>query len=761
MPRGRPLVRALALGFLLLSSLSVPAAADPLDDGLRALERGAFDEGVARFTEALRAAEATGDPGRQARALVYLARARAALGQYRQAIDTLQDALKQAERAGDRALLRTIGARLGEALVAVGPPETAGAVLEQSLGLAREAGDTALAAAALNGLGNLRARQARWKEAADAYREAALLAERTGRPALAARAHVNAAGALRRAGAGGQAPAMLDAARAHLAAMPPSHDTAFALVGLGVAARELRAALPGTPAALTLQAAADLEQAGRMADGLGDRRTASYAWGYLGTLYEDERRWPEALRLTRRAVLLAQQAGAPESLYRWQWQAARLLRQTGSRDDAIAAYRRAVQTLDGIRPELAAGYDVAVTTFRESVGPLYFELVDQLLQRAGATADGGPATALLEEARDVVELLKVAELRDYFRDDCVETARAKLTRLDEVSPSAAVVYPVILSDRTELLVTLPSGLRRVVVPVTEVRMTAEVRQFRRALERRTTRQFMRPAQQLYSWLIRPLDALLAEARIDTLVFVPDGPLRTVPMGALHDGRQYLVAKYGLAITPGLTLTAPRSLDRTNLEILAVGLTQAIQGFPPLPEVAAELATIRELFAGAVLIDEEFSVANLESRLRAGRISILHVASHGEFGGTVDRTFLLAWDQRLTIDRLDRLVGLFKYRDTPLELLTLSACDTAEGDDRAALGLAGVAIKAGARSAVATLWNINDRASADLIAHFYRALRTPGVSRAAALQRAQLELLADPRYTHPGFWSPFLLINNWL
>ena len=344
----------------------------------------------------------------------------------------------------------------------------------------------------------------------------------------------------------------------------------------------------------------------------------------------------------------------------------------------------------------------------------------------------------------------------------MDTALSRVTQLDTVSPTAAVVYPILLPDRTELLVTLPSGLRRFTVPVGEPALTQEVRQLRRMLERRTTRQYLRPAQQLYDWLVRPLEAELAAAKIDSLVFVPDGALRTIPMGALHDGRRFLVEKYALAITPGLKLTDPRPLDRKNPRMLAVGVTESVHGFPPLPEVEAELVALREVFkGGTTLLNAKFSLANIERELKTGAYTMVHVASHGEFGGDVDKTFLLAYDGKLTIDRLDQLIGLFKYRDEPLELLTLSACDTAAGDDRAALGLAGVAVKAGARSAVATLWSVNDEASAELIADFYRELKGPTVSRAMALQRAQLKVLKDPRYQHPGFWSPFLLINNWL
>jgi CHAT domain-containing protein len=107
------------------------------------------------------------------------------------------------------------------------------------------------------------------------------------------------------------------------------------------------------------------------------------------------------------------------------------------------------------------------------------------------------------------------------------------------------------------------------------------------------------------------------------------------------------------------------------------------------------------------------------------------------------------------------MSLSQYRDQSVELLTLSACQTAAGDDRAALGLAGVAVKAGARSAVATLWFINDQASSQLVTEFYRQLQNPEISKAQALQQAQLMLVNDRRYQHPGYWSPFLLIGNWL
>ncbi|PYM32115.1 MAG: hypothetical protein DME17_21235, partial [Candidatus Rokuibacteriota bacterium] len=465
---------------------------------------------------------------------------------------------------------------------------------------------------------------------------------------------------------------------------------------------------------------------------------------------------------TRKAVFAAQQVNAPESLYRWQWQAGRVLRKLGVVDDAISAYRHAVQTLQSIRAELSVGFGGVQTPFRESVGPVYFELVDLLLERAASLQNAAQIGPYLIEAREAVELLKAAELRDYFRDDCVDTLLSKITSLDVLAQTAVVVYPILLPDRTELLVSLPTGLKRISVPVGAERLTREVRELRRKLEKRTTREYFPHARQLYEWLIRPLETDLAPLRIETLVFVPDGPLRTIPMAALHDGKQFLVEKYALAITPGLNLTDPRPVNRRDMKVLAVGVTEAIQGFPALPNVTVELDALRTLFKSTTLVNQQFVVARLEKELKEEPFTIVHVASHGHFGGDVKDTFLLAFDDKLTMDRLNDLIGVFKFRDDPLDLLTLSACDTAAGDDRAALGLAGVAVKAGARSALATLWDINDRVSADLVAAFYRELKeSSSVSRATALRHAQMKILTDPRYEHPGFWSPFLLINNWL
>jgi len=729
--------------------------------GLESFQRGDFEQAASSWTEASQLYEREGEIRRQCEMLIYLSQANQALGRYKEAGKNLDLALGLARKAGDQIQLASVLGALGNLYIATGPEETALKHLNEGLRISREVNNQDLSASILNNLGNLLTAQKKYEEAAAAYEESASLAKSRNNGLLTTRALINAATASIQNKQYKEAKARLDNALDQIRPLEASHDKASGLITIGLAYDELRSRLPDSSDSLLLLAHQTFSEAGTISDSIGDRRASSYAWGHLGRLYEDERRYQEALQLTRRATFAAQQVNAPESLYRWEWQTGRLLRKLGSIDDAIGAYRRAVRTLQSIRPELSVSYGAPQTSFREEMGPVYFELVDLLLQRGQSLQDPKQVAPYLIEARDTVELFKVAELRDYFRDDCVDTALSKVTKLDVVGNTTAIIYPILLADRTELLVGLPTGLKQVSVPVGTETLTKEVREFRRKLEKRTTREYLPHAQKLYDWLIRPIEPDLAAFPIDTLIFVPDGALRTIPMAALNDGKQFVIAKYAVGITPSLNLTDPRPIKREDMKVLAVGVTEAVQGFPALPNVSEELHELQTLLGSKNLVDRQFLASNFEKALKEEQFSIVHVASHGEFGNDVDKTFLLTFDDKLSLDRLNQMVGVFRFRDDPLELLTLSACDTAAGDDRAALGLAGMAIKAGARSALATLWNINDEAAVDLVVDFYRELKDSSVSRAVALQRAQLKLINNPRYEHPGFWSPFLMINNWL
>src|SRR5262245_40006405 len=519
-----------------------PSAEQFMERGMSSFQRGDFEQAAVSWTEAARSFDTEKNITRKSQALTQLAQAYRSLGQYRDALKNLESALALAEASGDRVQMASVTGTIGDVYIATGPPEAAQKYLQEALRRSKELKDDRLSAIVLNNLGNFSSSQKKYPEALSFYKESASLAKLGKNQPLAASALINAATASIQNKQAKEAKALLDEASEQIQSSGPTHDKAAGLINIGLAYLSLRSTLPESKDSLVLLAHQRFNEAGTVAEEIGDLRAASYAWGHLGKLYEEERRYPEALQLTRRATFAAQQVNAPESLYQWEWQTGRVLRRLGNVDDAIGAYRRAVRTLQSIRPELSVSYGTPQTSFRDSVGPVYFELVDLLLQRAASQQDPSQVGPYLIEARESIELFKAAELRDYFRDDCVDTALSKVTQLETVAKTAVVVYPILLPDRIELLASFPSGLKRILVPVGAEELTQEVRQFRRRLEKRTTREYLPHAEKLYDWLIRPLEADLVAASIDTLVFVPDGALRTIPMSALYDGKQFLIAK---------------------------------------------------------------------------------------------------------------------------------------------------------------------------------------------------------------------------
>jgi len=306
----------------------------------------------------------------------------------------------------------------------------------------------------------------------------------------------------------------------------------------------------------------------------------------------------------------------PEALYRWEWQTGRILRKQGQVESAVAAYRRAVQTLQPIRNDVSAGYGNATSrlSFRESEGPLFYELADLLLLQAKAAENSNNEQALLLEARDTVESLKTVELEDYLCDECVDVQRVKTRMVEAVDTNSAVIYLIPLPDRTEALVGLTSGLKRFTLEGGADELTAEVREFRRNLETRTTYAYLAQAQSLYDRLIRPMLGLLKEHQINTLVVVSDGALRTIPFAALHDGKRFLVQDFAVAVVPGLSLVEPKPLARAHSRLLLNGLSKPVQGFAALTYVPGELHSIDQSYASETLLNENFTLEELQQKL---------------------------------------------------------------------------------------------------------------------------------------------------
>lgn len=218
----------------------------------------------------------------------------------------------------------------------------------------------------------------------------------------------------------------------------------------------------------------------------------------------------------------------------------------------------------------------------------------------------------------------------------------------------------------------------------------------------------------------------------------------------------------IAIAPGLQLVNPQPLASQDIQAVVGALSESRHGFTALPAVELEVSQIQQLVKSKILLNQQFLEASLQQTVNTVPFPIVHLATHGQFSSNADDTFILAWDRMLDVNTLSDLLQSSEFfRGVPIELLILSACETATGDDRAALGLAGVAVRAGARSTLASLWQVDDEGTSILISQFYQDLGQLQATKAEALRQAQLRLLEDPTYSHPYFWSPCVLVGNWL
>ena len=667
------------------------------------------------------------------------------LGLYRQATTLLEEANQQLQSQPDE-VLKASGLRsLGVALQGLGRLEESEEVLQQSLAITQTLNDAEASAATLFQLGNTARGLPDSTEAAIAYYQQAAATART--PLTQLQAQLNHLSLQLKTDDSEDVAGLFAAIESNLDRLPPSRGGIYARVNFA----ELSTS---APTANHGEIARHLATAIVQAKDLQDTKAESYALGYLGQLYEKQGQWQTARNLTEQALILAEAANAAEIAYRWQWQLGRILKQDSSISQAIVAYQEAVKTLGKLRGDLVRDVE-AQASFRERVEPVYRELVDLLVR-------SNPTQAQLQQAREVIESLQLAELDNFFREACLD---AQPQQIDEIDPTAAVIYPIILPDRLAVILSLPDGtLRHYDTALPEVEVDRLVDEMRQSLNPAFPNQLrLQLSQQLYDWLLRPIEAELAANAIETLVFIPDGRFRNIPLAALHDGDRYTIEKYAIAISPGLQLLEPRAIDLDRLAIFTGGLTEARQGFSALPAVEFEVSQIAAKATSEIVLNREFTELTLQDRIDTIGFPIIHLATHGQFSSDPEETFILTWDDKIRVKEFtDLLTVREQNRATPIELLVLSACQTALGDSRAALGLAGLAVRSGARSTLATLWNVNDESTAVLMVKFYQQLtQQPGINKAKALRNAQLSLLQDPQYKHPYFWASFILVGNWL
>lgn len=672
-----------------------------------------------------------------------------------QAIEKLEQVNKTLGSQGDSLAKAAVLLSLGNTLENVGDLKKSRLALEESLAIHQRLKSPENIALSLLSLGNNARSQQQITQAIAFYQQTFDISPS---PLTKLQARLNHLNLLIEEKKLSTAQTLIPEIQSQLAQLPPSRPSIYTRINLAHSLDTLNA--PKSQIAPLL--ATSVQQA----RSLDDIRAEAFALGNLGNLYEKTQQLTEAINLTQQALMLAQTSNAPEIAYLWQWQLGRLFKAQSNFTVAIAAYDAAVETLNLLRTDLVAVNQDIQFNFRDNVEPIYRESVALLLQNSGKTPD----IQTLEKARTRIEALQLAELDNFFREACLQGQKVLLDRIvDAENPNTAILYPIILPEQLHIIVKIPQQpLRHYTVNKSQVeveRTLGELREY--ILEPDRDEEVKALSQEVYNWLIQPITSDLATSKVDTLVFVLDGALRNIPLGALYDGEKYLVEKYAIALSLGLQLLTPQPLAQKPVSVLAAGLVQPppeFPGFPPLPGINLEFDLITQTAASTKkLLDQDFTSKSLEKNVNTIPFNVLHLATHGQFSSRPEDTFILATDGFINVLQFDQLLRTQSETSAQiLELLVLSACQTATGDNRATLGLAGASIKAGARSTVASLWHINDQSTAILVGEFYRELVTRKVSKAEALRRAQVKLLETyPNYSRPAYWAAYVLVGNWL
>ena len=247
----------------------------------------------------------------------------------------------------------------------------------------------------------------------------------------------------------------------------------------------------------------------------------------------------------------------------------------------------------------------------------------------------------------------------------------------------------------------------------------------------------------------------------------DGQLRHIPFGALHDGTQFAAQRWNFPIYTSVTRDRLRGGGTAKWKAAGLGVTKAIGSFDALPAVKVEMDGLLRAAGGqsgqsVVYLDEKFTAQRLKE-VGQRDFQLMHISSHFSISpGTEVNSFLLLGDgQRLTLGD----IRTQNFRFDNVDLLTLSACDTGVGGGRDNTGkeiegLGVIAQQQGAKGVLATLWPVADGSTAKLMADMYQRRQSQGLSKIEALRQAQLAMMSQPKYAHPFYWAPFILLGNW-
>ncbi|WP_265277440.1 CHAT domain-containing protein [Nostoc sp. KVJ3] len=489
----------------------------------------------------------------------------------------------------------------------------------------------------------------------------------------------------------------------------------------------------------------------QLAERLYNSRAISYAYGYLGKVYSILGLNVESISSFKKAIAVSQSDKQWDIAYQWQHSLGGKYRDNGSFNEAKEEYDAAINNINKIRQNLLS-YAEGQYDFLEKVEPVYIDYVNMLSENPNFSKE------------TVIEVYK--QLQTVQLENLVQCHKNETLNTNKSNFEFPVIYLINLGERVDVFLKFQGKLHHHSPNYKEVKSylnslikNIQDENYSSLSESRT----ILYSQAIYKLVIAPIEQYLPSN--GTLAFVLGDEFQNVPMSLLYDGKNYLRNRYSMTVLWGLDIPIPRPLNLNQMNALLAGMSKEGPSFKnryapkrlsPLPDVEREILSIKKyLNKSLVLLNEEFTSRKLQQAINNG-YSIVHISTHGQFSSELKKTMILTWDEPLNIDEMSNL--LQNRKDNSIDLLVLSACEAAKGDRRSVLGIAGVAFQAHTRSTLASLWLVDAKSTAILMADFYSNLKD-GKSKAEALRLAQIHLSSQPEYSHPYYWSPFILVGS--
>ncbi|MDJ0533183.1 MAG: CHAT domain-containing protein [Xenococcaceae cyanobacterium MO_207.B15] len=489
-----------------------------------------------------------------------------------------------------------------------------------------------------------------------------------------------------------------------------------------------------------------LNQSAKLASNIEDKVAKSYVFLELGLSAEKSEKYRYAKEFAQKAIASSHSLSVYDALYRSYWLAARIEEKIGNKNAAIRNYRDAIVSFESLNQTRSRINVEQRLNFRTQVEPMYRSVLELLLEE--------PKRDSLLEALLIFDKFRLAQLQAFFGDNCfgIDTDRQNLL-LKMREKNAVVISSIILENQTHFILSLADGtLRHHKVDRKRAEINQLASDWHSSISDSFNWQFWQQGIELYDIIIRPMMQELEQINPATIIFIHDGILRNIPMAALYDGEQFLAEKWASISSIGLNFTL-NSVEQLEFQVLAFGLSESRGTWSPLEKVPTEVKDVINIVGGKQFLNKQFTSITFTEQPQKENYLIIHLATHGYFGGVAENSFILAYDKN--INALELEDALKKSKAQP-KLVVFSACETSLSSDRSVLGLAGVALRSGVDSVLGSFWAVEDNQQQPIIKDFYSKVYQQNFDKAKALQEIQIRQIKG--FNHPSVWAALNLIG---